>query len=295
MCTGVFLLTFAIPAFAGDPKPKPVTLRWTGCGITRKAFMGEAAKAYQKKTGIRIRLSGGGATKGIRFAAKGASELGGTCRACLPKLSSVEGQAQLTVVAWDALVPVVHKSNKLDSLSSAQLKDILLGKTLNWKELGGPDLPIELVIRKGRTSGVGYMARLLLFNRADVVFRKDAIRLHSSGPVEKRVELNPGAIAISGISSAKRRSFKILKLDGQAAVPATIAAGRYPLFRPLYIATKGAPAGPAKGFLDWLLSTEGQEIVAQCGTVTLAQGKALKALFKHWGDKTNIVNFTTLP
>jgi phosphate transport system substrate-binding protein len=36
-----------------------VQLAWTGCGITKKAFMLEAAKAYKAKTGITIKLSGG--------------------------------------------------------------------------------------------------------------------------------------------------------------------------------------------------------------------------------------------
>ena len=38
------------------------TLEWAGCGITKKAFMEELAKAYEKKSGIKINLNGGGAT-----------------------------------------------------------------------------------------------------------------------------------------------------------------------------------------------------------------------------------------
>ncbi len=41
-------------------------LSWAGCGISKSAFMGEMAAAYEKKTGIKIDLIGGGATKGIR-------------------------------------------------------------------------------------------------------------------------------------------------------------------------------------------------------------------------------------
>ena len=42
-------------------------LTWTGCGITKKAFMAEIAKVYEEKTGIKIRISGGGATRGIYY------------------------------------------------------------------------------------------------------------------------------------------------------------------------------------------------------------------------------------
>ena len=51
------------------------SLVWAGCGITKKAFMAELAKAYEKKTGIKVNLNGGGATKGIRNAQKGAIDI----------------------------------------------------------------------------------------------------------------------------------------------------------------------------------------------------------------------------
>ena len=63
------------------------TLQWAGCGITKKAFMAELGKAYEKKTGIKVKLSGGGATKGIRNAAKGAIHIGGACRVSLEKIT----------------------------------------------------------------------------------------------------------------------------------------------------------------------------------------------------------------
>ena len=70
------VLISAIPAvtLAGD------SISWTGCGISKKAFMSEMAAAYEKKTGIAVKLSGGGATKGIRATAAGNSDMGGSCR-----------------------------------------------------------------------------------------------------------------------------------------------------------------------------------------------------------------------
>jgi phosphate transport system substrate-binding protein len=39
-----------------------------------------------------------------------------------------------------------NKANPLKKLTKAQLKDIFTGVTKNWKEVGGPDLPILLVM-----------------------------------------------------------------------------------------------------------------------------------------------------
>jgi phosphate transport system substrate-binding protein len=50
-------------------------------------------------------------------------------------------------VAYDSIIPVVHPSNPLSSITLAQLKDIYTGKVTNFKEIGGPDLKIVICSR----------------------------------------------------------------------------------------------------------------------------------------------------
>lgn len=276
-------------------------MKWAGCGITKEAFMVEAANEYKKKTGVLISISGGGATKGIRAANSGEADMGGNCRPSLPdKFANEEGDVYLTLVAWDAIVPIVHKDNPVNSITSAQLKKVLQGEITNWKELGGPDKKIQVTARQGKVSGVGYMARKIIFGNADVDYAADALLLKSSGPVENKVKSDVSAIGITGVSSARKRlqkgeSLKVLSVDGNEATVANIASGAYPAFRPLYISTKGKPAGEVKSFLDWLVSDEGQKIVESVGTVSIRKGAGLKAKFKHWEDTDRIVNFASLP
>ena len=273
-------------------------LKWTGCGITKKAFMAEAAKAYEVATNgnIKITLSGGGATKGIRFADAAMADLGGTCRPSLPdQFPQEESKVYLTVVAWDALVPIVNEKNPIKSLTSDQLKQIVFGKITNWSDVGGPNQKIQVVARIGKITGVGFMARKIIFEDLEAEYAKDAIIVKSSGPLEKKVETMQWAVGITGISSAKRRPVKILPVDGNEASVQNIASGHYPTFRPLYLATQGKPKGENKSFLDWLLSDKGQKVVEQCGTVTLKQGAGLKSKFKHWLNTDRIVNFKDLP
>ena len=265
-----------VSALAGE-------VTWTGCGITKKAFMSEIAKAYEAKTGTKITLSGGGATKGIRSASAGTSDMGGTCRHWLFDATGnkhpAEKDAVLTQVAWDAIVVIVNPANPVDNISLADLKKIYDGEIVNWKDLGGPDKRIVLVTRQGKISGVGYMARLLIFNDANYEFKARSLKVKSTGPLEKKVEKTAMAMGLDGISSARKRNVKFLKLDGVAPTKENIAAGKYPLFRPLYIATnKNAPA-EAKKVLDFILSDEGQAIISAQGTVNLAEGKALTSLW----------------
>ena len=98
------------------------SLLWGGCGITKKAFMAELAKAYEKKTGIKVNLQGGGATKGIRQANGGQIDIGGACRA---KMSDAveERNAYQVPVAWDALVVIVHPDNPVDSITFEKITE----------------------------------------------------------------------------------------------------------------------------------------------------------------------------
>jgi len=268
----VGVLTLALTSFNAEGAS---SLKWVGCGITKKAFMKELAAAYEKKTGTRIVLKGGGATKGIRAVAAGVADIGGTCR---HKLDVPEEEAaKLHQVAWDALVVVVNRDNPVDSITVSQVRDVLTGKIKNWKELGGPDSKINLYVRKGRRGGVGLMAREMLFNNPDQDFAPDAKVKKSSGPLERAISGDVHGFGLSGISSAKKRKkLKMLKVDGIAPTKKNIMTGRYPFYRPLYLTTRGEPTGEVKAFVEFALSAGGQAIISRQGTVNLAEGKSLK-------------------
>lgn len=48
-------------------------------------------------------------------------------------------------ICKDPLVIITHSGNKVKNLSLSQICDIFSGKTTNWKEVGGNDIPITLV------------------------------------------------------------------------------------------------------------------------------------------------------
>ena len=248
---------------------------WAGCGITKKAFMSELAKAYTTKTGVEVILQGGGATKGIRNAAKGSIDIGGACRATLPD-NNEERRAYQIPVAWDALVVVVHKDNPVNSITFKELQKIYIGQITNWKELGGVDAPIELYERVGKFSGVGRTLRELVFANYDQDF-KAKYTVKSSGPIEKGIEKNIYGIGTTGVSSAKRRDFKILKLDDKEPTYENIKNGEYLLYRPLYLVTKGPrdTAPKVKKFISFALSREGKAIIRKTGTVPYGDAMSL--------------------
>jgi len=250
-------------------------LKWAGCGVSKKAFMKELAAAYEKKTGIDVALKGGGATKGIRLAAAGEVDLGGSCRHKLDVPE--EKDAMLHPVAWDAVVIIVNKDSSVDNITTDQVRGVFKGKIKNWKELGGPNAPIKLLVRKGKSSGAGLMLREMLFNNPDEDYSPDAEVKKSTGPIEATISKDIHAIGATGVSSAKKRDqVKMLKVDGAAPTKESIMSGKYPFVRPLYLITKNEPAGEVKKFIDFAKSPEGQAIISAQGTVNLEEGKNLK-------------------
>jgi len=267
---GVFLF---VAVFVVGGMAQAVELKWVGCGITKKAFMKEVSRAYTQKTGVAITLQGGGATRGIVDVAAGKADMGGSCRHVL--MRPEESGVRLIPVGWDALAVITHKSNPVNSLTLEQTKGIFEGNIINWKQVGGPNRMIKVLARKGKISGVGRMARELVFSNPKKDFTSDAQLFKSSGPLEKATEKTPWVIGFSGISSARKRNVKILKIDGKELSYKNISAGQYMLYRPLYLVVKRSASQEVKKFVSFIMSNEGQKIIRGEGTVTLKDGSNL--------------------
>ena len=282
--TTVMLMAFL--TFSSNFVYADSTLVWMGCGISKKAYMGKMAKIYTERTGMEFRMAGGGATKGIRLTKSGKAHVGGSCRFALLQPDGTPESSEdvrMIHVAWDALAVVVNKDNPIDDISLKELTDIFQGKIVNWQEIGGPDRPVQLLVREGTISGVGRLFRQLVLNNLTYEYPKSASFFASSGPLErnlqKRKSLAAG-IAITGISSAKKTKLKVLTIDGVGPTPENIARGDYPLFRPLYLVIDKNADVEAKKFVLFVLGEEGQEIIASQGTVNRQQGKTLEKLWQ---------------
>jgi len=259
-------------------------ITWMGCGISKKAFMDTLATVYTEKTGTLFRMAGGGASKGIRLTAAGRSDLGGTCRHRILDAEhqpiAVEQNVNMVLVGWDALVVMVYKDNPVSSLSLNQVRRIFSGEINNWSDVGGRDESILLLGREGKTSGVGYMFRLMVMQDADFTFPAGSKLFRSSGPLEevleRRINYQAG-IAVSGVSSAKKRTVKLLAIDGVKPTKANVASGQYPLFRPLYLAVSKQPNRKTQQFVEFVLSAAGQAIVSAEGTVNRQEGAYLQS------------------
>lgn len=250
-------------------------LNWVGCGISKKAYVTSLAKLFEERTGIHINIQGGGATKGIRQVVSQEADLGGSCRYQLPN-DPREAGVGLEPVAWDALVIIVNKENPVDDISLQDVKNLFNGKIKNWKQLGGNDEPVDVFIRSSKYSGVGRTLRKHVYADFDKKLYSTK-QFRSSGPLEKSVIENKNAIAVTGISSARLRDVKILKLDDIYPSVKNVKAGDYKIYRPLYITYN--PESPRlediKQFIRFCHSAEGRTAMKKNGVVPYKEALSL--------------------
>ena len=192
----------------------------------------------------------------------------------------MRGQADLAVsltadkgfgarsMALDALIPIVAKGNTHPRISTPELAAALSGKVSNWKDLGGPDMPIALHSLAGDTSlQEALTARL---------GRRVAARVEHATPADlaEAVARDPWALAITGQSA--RGDARALPLTDSCGFPllpgrASVKAEDYPLTLPVQLLTprRRLPLF-AREFLDFLDHPAAQAPIAAAGYVDRA-------------------------
>jgi phosphate transport system substrate-binding protein len=172
-----------------------------------------------------------------------------------------------TAVSMDGVCVIVHPSNPIKAITRIQLHDIYVGKTTNWKDLGGPDTPIVAISRDTSSGTYEVFAEKVLGK--DKIF--DKVEYVNANPqAQARVKTTAGAIGYVGLGFVDA-SVKALPVDGVVANRKTIAAGVYPISRPLFLFTNGfpEPGTTLHAFCLFFLTEKGQEIIEAKGFVPL--------------------------
>jgi phosphate transport system substrate-binding protein len=244
----------------------------SGCSVSNVGYLTELAKEYEKRTGVKVLVRGGGTVVGIEDLKAGRVDFAASCRG---KSLTDPDDVEFIQVAWDALVFIVHKSNPVNNISLDDIRAICEGKIKNWKELKGRNATIKIFrSRPGKgLSGIDDSMRKMILEGKEPHENPNALSLASTGIVEQMVEKTPEGYAASGFSSARKRDVKMLKVNGVYPSKSNIASGKYPLKRPLFILLPKKPKPETKRFIDFVLSREGQRFISSQGIVSLSDIK----------------------
>jgi phosphate transport system substrate-binding protein len=270
MLTVLCLFVVTGTAFAGNIVIKGSTTVLPVAQTTLEAFM-------KASPGVNISLSGGGSGEGIKALIDKSTDIANSSRAIKDKeieLAKSKGVSPVaTVVAIDAIVPIVNPRNKVKNLSIDQLSQIYQGKITNWKEVGGDDLQI-VVISRDSSSGTFEAWAEMVLNKAKVTPR--AQMQASNGAIVQAVSKNRYAVGYIGLGYINK-SVKPLTVNGIEATIENAFSKAYPVARPLYMYTNGKPTGETAKYINFVLSPAGQGLVAKDGYIPVAGTKAAPA------------------
>ena len=238
------------------------------------------AEEYQKvKPDVAVAVSGGGSGTGIAALINGTVDIANSSRA-MESVEFEEAKANGVtpvehIVGYDALAVYLHQNNPATSLTIQQLQNIYGrgGAAKTWTDIGieVPGCQKQKLVLVGRQNNSG----TYMYFREAVLGKKQkytlgTLDMHGSKDVVDLVEKTPCAIGYSGIAYASKhvKVACISKSGEDACVMPTLQNtldGSYPIARPLFMYTNGEATGEIKAYLDWILSDEGQCIIANIG------------------------------
>jgi phosphate transport system substrate-binding protein len=233
---------------------------------------------------VSIAVSGPGSGVGIASLIDGTTDIGQASRAI--KQAEIDQAHEKGVdpyeiqVATDALSVVVNPANPVNELTFVQLSAIYTNQITNWNEVGGNDAPIVVFSRDNNSGTFAYfleevvqMAGMATADK-NLQYGGNVLMLPSTEQGISQVAGNANAIFYSGLGyiNSSVKTIGVKKTASDTAVQPSVANalnGTYPISRPLFYYTDGAPTGVIKAYIDYCLSAEGQEEVVEAGFVPL--------------------------
>lgn len=231
-----------------------------------------ASEGYQAKTGTSVLVSGLGSSAGIEAVSSGTADIATSSRS----LTKDEEKLGLTpiVIAHDGIAVIVNEDNPVDNLSVDQLRDIYSGKIDNWSEVGGEDLPIQL-INRDEASGTREAFRTIVMG--DTPFDRSSAVLSGTGQVRDVVSRSRGAIGYISLGFVKSKfattEVKPLSVEHVEPSEKTVSSGGYPISRDLYFFVKGTPSPEAQGYIDYVCSEKMDDDIREAGFIPVDHGK----------------------
>jgi phosphate transport system substrate-binding protein len=197
---------------------------------------------FEKASGDKINLIFGGATVSFKMFDRGDSDvaLAGTSFEELLAALKKEGYEvkdksvyKAEIVGKSQLFISINKDNPVAALTKEQIKGIFTGKIQSWKEVGGNDDPIMVIVSTQNPATMGAFKKLALDGDE---YLKDTIDTPTFPEIANAIASNPNAIGVG---------------------PYTIGEGnklpQIPEFsRPVIAVTKGNPSAKIKRLYEFI-------------------------------------------
>jgi ABC-type phosphate transport system, periplasmic component len=186
---------------------------------------------------------------------------------------------RFTPIGREAFVFLVGKDNPVDNITYQQLRNVYSGKTAYWNTFGWREGGKIVAFQRPEGSGSQTGLQKIVMNNLPIQAPQplpDA-SLIGTDSLMKQI-----SVRWQGVQPALGYSYrfyattmyansdaKLLKINGIAPSIDNIQNGSYPFVGDFYAVTNGEPSGNTKLLIDWILSSQGQEIIAKTGYAPL--------------------------
>jgi len=238
------------------------------------------AEAYSEKNpGKPVSVNGGGSGTGLAGLRNRTTDIADSSRP-IRQREIIDMKAKgvnpvSIVIGIDCITLIVNKKNKVDKLTFGQLGAIFRGEITNWKDVGGDDMPISLYGRQSN-SGTNEVFKETVVNGEYADTMK---RMNGNAQIVEGIKSDSSGIGYVGLGFAQNgpelKALRIAASEKAEYIDPNnrddVVAGRYPLTRPLYQYTDGAPSGATMDFIKFELSSEGQKMVEEMGFIPITK------------------------
>lgn len=212
---------------------------------------------------VKIDIQGGGSAAGIKAVQENTADIGTSSR----ELTDTEKAGlTTTIIAYDGIAVIVNPKNTVADLSADQITKIFKGEITNWKDVGGADKNIKVIVREdasGTRTAFDEMLKITETKDGKTIthLSKDAQVAVENGGVIQNIASTENAIGYCSAGMIDS-TIKAVKIGGVEPSLENIKSKAYAIQRPFIMLTKGTVKPEVKAFIDYILS-DGQTVVAK--------------------------------
>lgn len=238
----------------------PGDLSYQGTHILAQGALRELAEVYRGPAGGRLHVAGGGCDDGIAGVLRMQVDLGGMC--CPVEKSRAVGLPWY-LVARDIKAVITHPANPVTDIGFDELAAAAAGRIVRWRELGGEDRAIALVVRNHCPDYLEPVRDLLLNNKSD--WSPKGLFVERDEQIVEAVARYPGSLGLVSLVFARplveAGKLKMLKVDGMRPDARAVRAESYRLHGPLNVIFARWLPKTMRPFFDFLYSARGLKIM----------------------------------
>lgn len=271
---GLSLLSACGPLPSPAPTEAPASIVVSG-STEMMPLLGELVAAFRAHhPSITVLLEPGNSYQGLERVLAGNADLAALSVAVTDEMWSAP-------IALGTIALVVHPDNMVTNLTLAQVHDLFAGRVWRWEDLGGEAGEVVAVSREeGSGTRLAFEALVMAFAagldcQPALAAAEGTTRVHGcegeavtpmavvmpgSEAVVEYVAAHPGAVGYVGQAHVSDH-VRAVDVEGHSPQVVDGQISDYPLVQPLLLATLEEPTGPARQFVDFCLSSEGQAIV----------------------------------